>query len=102
MLSLACSSKQIQPVGIFCRFTGKCECIKLGEIIKKQDCYRVKFVFSCFDSVQTVFFACLWQDLQSTNLVEVCMALTVVSQIFPREMIPAVLPLIEDKLQHSK
>ncbi|GAB5572463.1 AP-4 complex subunit epsilon-1 isoform X1 [Prionailurus iriomotensis] len=41
-------------------------------------------------------------DLQSTNLVEVCMALTVVSQIFPREMIPAVLPLIEDKLQHSK
>ncbi|XP_055991374.1 AP-4 complex subunit epsilon-1 [Sorex fumeus] len=42
------------------------------------------------------------KDLQSTNLVEVCMALTVVSQIFPREMIPAVLPLVEDKLQHSK
>ncbi|XP_054944192.1 AP-4 complex subunit epsilon-1 isoform X6 [Physeter macrocephalus] len=42
------------------------------------------------------------KDLQSTNLVEVCMALTIVSQIFPREMIPAVLPLIEDKLQHSK
>nr|XP_045013286.1 AP-4 complex subunit epsilon-1 isoform X2 [Jaculus jaculus] len=42
------------------------------------------------------------KDLQSTNLVEVCMALTVVSQIFPREMIPAVLPLIEDKLQHPK
>nr|XP_019785011.2 AP-4 complex subunit epsilon-1 isoform X2 [Tursiops truncatus] len=42
------------------------------------------------------------RDLQSTNLVEVCMALTIVSQIFPREMIPAVLPLIEDKLQHSK
>uniref|UniRef100_A0A8C5X0Y6 Adaptor related protein complex 4 subunit epsilon 1 n=1 Tax=Malurus cyaneus samueli TaxID=2593467 RepID=A0A8C5X0Y6_9PASS len=42
------------------------------------------------------------KDLQSTNLVEVSMALTVVSQIFPREMIPAVLPLIEDKLQHSK
>ncbi|OCT86938.1 AP-4 complex subunit epsilon-1 [Xenopus laevis] len=42
------------------------------------------------------------KDLQSTNLVEVCMALTVVSQIFPKEMIPAALPLIEDKLQHSK
>ncbi|KAM6202876.1 AP-4 complex subunit epsilon-1 [Rhynchocyon petersi] len=42
------------------------------------------------------------KDLQSTNLVEVCMALTIVSQIFPREMIPAVLPLIEEKLQHSK
>ncbi|KAM4038210.1 AP-4 complex subunit epsilon-1 [Anomaloglossus baeobatrachus] len=42
------------------------------------------------------------KDLQSTNLVEMCMALTVVSQIFPREMIPAALPLIEDKLQHSK
>lgn len=50
----------------------------------------------------TVLFQWLWQDLQSTNLVEVCMALTIVSQIFPREMIPAVLPLIEDKLQHSK
>ncbi|KAJ6664102.1 hypothetical protein lerEdw1_008317 [Lerista edwardsae] len=42
------------------------------------------------------------KDLQSSNLMEVCMALTVASQIFPREMIPAVLPLIEDKLQHSK
>ncbi|XP_006001978.1 AP-4 complex subunit epsilon-1 [Latimeria chalumnae] len=42
------------------------------------------------------------KDLQSTNIIEVCMALTVASQIFPREMIPAVLPLIEDKLQHSK
>uniref|UniRef100_A0A670KJX8 AP-4 complex subunit epsilon n=1 Tax=Podarcis muralis TaxID=64176 RepID=A0A670KJX8_PODMU len=42
------------------------------------------------------------KDLQSTNLLEVCMALTVASQIFPPEMIPAVLPLIEDKLQHSK
>ncbi|XP_043933392.1 AP-4 complex subunit epsilon-1 isoform X2 [Protopterus annectens] len=42
------------------------------------------------------------KDLQSTNLVEVCIALTVVSQVFPRDMIPAVLPLIEDKLQHSK
>uniref|UniRef100_A0A6J0TDY9 AP-4 complex subunit epsilon-1 isoform X1 n=3 Tax=Pogona vitticeps TaxID=103695 RepID=A0A6J0TDY9_9SAUR len=42
------------------------------------------------------------KDLQSTNLMEVCMALTVASQIFPREMIPAVLPLVEDKLQHPK
>ncbi|XP_073509144.1 AP-4 complex subunit epsilon-1 isoform X1 [Phyllobates terribilis] len=42
------------------------------------------------------------KDLQSTNLVEMCMALTIVSQIFPREMIPAALPLIEDKLHHSK
>lgn len=30
------------------------------------------------------------------------MALTVVSQIFPKDMIPAVLPLVEDKLTHSK
>ncbi|XP_026565704.1 AP-4 complex subunit epsilon-1 [Pseudonaja textilis] len=42
------------------------------------------------------------KDLQSTNLMEVCMALTAASQLFPQEMIPAVLPLIEDKLQHSK
>ncbi|XP_007422248.1 AP-4 complex subunit epsilon-1 [Python bivittatus] len=42
------------------------------------------------------------KDLQSTNLMEVCMALTAASQLFPQEMIPAVLPLIEEKLQHSK
>ncbi|KAJ8417056.1 hypothetical protein AAFF_G00282830 [Aldrovandia affinis] len=42
------------------------------------------------------------KDLQSTNLIDVCMALTVVSQIFPKDMIPAVLPLVEDKLTHSK
>ncbi|XP_048471692.1 AP-4 complex subunit epsilon-1 [Rhincodon typus] len=42
------------------------------------------------------------KDLQSTNLLEVCMALTVASQLFPPEMIPAVLPLVEEKLQHSK
>lgn len=43
-----------------------------------------------------------FQDLQSTNLIEVCMALTVVSQIFPKEMIPAILPLVEEKLNHPK
>lgn len=42
------------------------------------------------------------KDLQSTNLLEVCMALTVGSQLFPLDMIPAVLPLVEEKLQHSK
>ncbi|KAJ0029447.1 hypothetical protein NQD34_004444 [Periophthalmus magnuspinnatus] len=42
------------------------------------------------------------KDLQSTNLIEVCMALTVVSQMFPKDMIPAILPLVEEKLNHSK
>ncbi|XP_026877219.2 AP-4 complex subunit epsilon-1 isoform X1 [Electrophorus electricus] len=42
------------------------------------------------------------KDLQSTNIIEVCMALTVVSQIFPKDMIPAVLPLVEEKLSHPK
>ncbi|XP_067827542.1 AP-4 complex subunit epsilon-1 [Heptranchias perlo] len=42
------------------------------------------------------------KDLQSINLLEVCMALTVASQLFPPDMIPAVLPLVEEKLQHSK
>uniref|UniRef100_A0A4W3KHW9 AP-4 complex subunit epsilon n=1 Tax=Callorhinchus milii TaxID=7868 RepID=A0A4W3KHW9_CALMI len=42
------------------------------------------------------------KDLQSSNLLEVCMALTVASQIFPPDMIPAVLPLVEEKLLHSK
>lgn len=59
-------------------------------------------VFAEFKSLRKNYLSFMEQDLQSTNLVEVCMALTVVSQIFPREMIPAVLPLIEDKLQHSK
>ncbi|KAK5902091.1 hypothetical protein CesoFtcFv8_007383 [Champsocephalus esox] len=42
------------------------------------------------------------KDLQSTNLIEVCMALTVVGQIFPKDMIPAILPLVEEKLNHPK
>ncbi|XP_035520863.1 AP-4 complex subunit epsilon-1 isoform X1 [Morone saxatilis] len=42
------------------------------------------------------------KDLQSSNLIEVCMALTVVSQMFPKDMIPAILPLVEDKLNHPK
>uniref|UniRef100_A0A8D3BYN9 AP-4 complex subunit epsilon n=1 Tax=Scophthalmus maximus TaxID=52904 RepID=A0A8D3BYN9_SCOMX len=42
------------------------------------------------------------KDLQSTNLIEVCMALTVVSQMFPKDMIPAILPLVEEKLNHPK
>ncbi|XP_016324404.1 AP-4 complex subunit epsilon-1 [Sinocyclocheilus anshuiensis] len=42
------------------------------------------------------------KDLQSTNLIEACMALTVVAQVFPKDMIPAVLPLVEDKLSHPK
>ncbi|XP_077568206.1 AP-4 complex subunit epsilon-1 [Stigmatopora nigra] len=42
------------------------------------------------------------KDLQSTNLIEVCMALTIVSQLFPRDMIPAILPLVEEKLTHPK
>ncbi|KAM6925669.1 AP-4 complex subunit epsilon-1 [Lycodopsis pacificus] len=42
------------------------------------------------------------KDLQSTNLIEVCMALTVVGQMFPKDMIPAILPLVEEKLNHPK
>uniref|UniRef100_A0AAY4ELC9 AP-4 complex subunit epsilon n=1 Tax=Denticeps clupeoides TaxID=299321 RepID=A0AAY4ELC9_9TELE len=42
------------------------------------------------------------KDLQSTNLIEVCMALTVVSQLFPKDMIPAILPLVEEKLTNPK
>uniref|UniRef100_A0A8C1JVN5 AP-4 complex subunit epsilon n=1 Tax=Cyprinus carpio TaxID=7962 RepID=A0A8C1JVN5_CYPCA len=38
------------------------------------------------------------KDLQSTNVIEAYMALTVVAQVFPKDMIPAVLPLLEDKL----
>ncbi|XP_030631531.1 AP-4 complex subunit epsilon-1 [Chanos chanos] len=42
------------------------------------------------------------KDLQSSNLIEVCMALTVVSQVFPKDMIPAILPVVEEKLTHPK
>ncbi|XP_006814481.1 AP-4 complex subunit epsilon-1-like, partial [Saccoglossus kowalevskii] len=42
------------------------------------------------------------KDLQSTNIVEVCIALTVVCKLINTEMIPAILPLVEEKLQHPK
>lgn len=56
---------------------------------------------SCVLGMKRLFNWC-FQDLQSTNLIEVCMALTVVSQIFPKDMIPAILPLVEEKLNNPK
>ncbi|XP_070546888.1 AP-4 complex subunit epsilon-1-like [Ptychodera flava] len=44
----------------------------------------------------------LQRDLRSTNIVEVCIALTAVSRLINTEMIAAILPLVEDKLQHTK
>ena len=42
------------------------------------------------------------QDLRSTNLLEVCTALAAASSLVSAEMMPAVIPVIEDKLTHSR
>ncbi|XP_035669970.1 AP-4 complex subunit epsilon-1-like isoform X1 [Branchiostoma floridae] len=42
------------------------------------------------------------KDLKSTNILHVCMGLTAVCALISTEMIPALLPMVEDKLQHPK
>eukprot|EP00049_Salpingoeca_infusionum_P018063 m.355581 g.355581 ORF g.355581 m.355581 type:complete len:1244 (+) comp17286_c0_seq1:170-3901(+) len=42
------------------------------------------------------------RDLKSTNVVEICMALTTICKLINAEMIPAVIHLVEEKLRHSR
>ncbi|KAL5019552.1 hypothetical protein ScPMuIL_002444 [Solemya velum] len=42
------------------------------------------------------------KDLKSSNLLDNCMALTAVCQLLNTEMIPMVLPLVEEKLTHPR
>ena len=44
----------------------------------------------------------LQKDLQSSNVVEVCTALTTIAKIMNAEMVPAVLPMVEEKCSHSR
>lgn len=44
----------------------------------------------------------LQRDLKSTNVVEICTALTTISRVMNSEMIPAVLPLVEEKCSHKR
>ncbi|XP_038078397.1 AP-4 complex subunit epsilon-1-like [Patiria miniata] len=44
----------------------------------------------------------LQRDLSSTNMLHNCMALTAVCKLIGSEMVPAVLPLVEEKLKHPK
>ncbi|KAK2188547.1 hypothetical protein NP493_129g04034 [Ridgeia piscesae] len=42
------------------------------------------------------------KDLRSTNVLEICTALTVITQLMSSEMVPPLLPLVQDKLSHPK
>ena len=42
------------------------------------------------------------QDLRSTDVLEVCTALTAITQLMSPEMIPPILPLVQEKLTHPK
>ncbi|XP_022109150.1 AP-4 complex subunit epsilon-1-like isoform X2 [Acanthaster planci] len=44
----------------------------------------------------------LQRDLTSTNMLHNCMALGAICQLIGPEMVPAILPLVEEKLKHSK
>ena len=44
----------------------------------------------------------LSQDLKSSNMLEVSMALIIICKLIGSEMIPPLLPLIQDKLLHPK
>jgi len=42
------------------------------------------------------------QDLKSTNIIEVSMAMNVICRLVTKEMIPAFIPLIQEKMVHPK
>jgi AP-4 complex subunit epsilon-1 len=42
------------------------------------------------------------RDLKSTNVVEICTALTAMARVMNAEMIPAVLPLVEKLASHGR
>ena len=42
------------------------------------------------------------QDLKSSNMLEVAMALIVICKLIGAEMIPPLLPLVQDKMMHPK
>eukprot|EP00040_Diaphanoeca_grandis_P011727 m.60127 g.60127 ORF g.60127 m.60127 type:complete len:1231 (-) comp22804_c1_seq1:183-3875(-) len=44
----------------------------------------------------------LQRDLKSSNVVEICTALTTIARVMNAEMIPAVLPLVEEKCNHPR
>jgi vesicle coat complex subunit len=42
------------------------------------------------------------RDLKSSNVVEICTALTAMARVMNAEMIPAVLPLVEKLVSHNR
>lgn len=104
--------KEIMVRAIYCEMLGYeasfsyIHAIKLaqqGSVLDKRVGYlAVSLFLSENDELLLLLVNTVLKDLQSTNLIEVCMALTVVSQMFPKDMIPAILPLVEEKLTHPK
>uniref|UniRef100_A0A4W5RCD3 AP-4 complex subunit epsilon n=1 Tax=Hucho hucho TaxID=62062 RepID=A0A4W5RCD3_9TELE len=104
--------KEIMVRAIYCEMLGYqasfsyIHAIKLaqqGSVLEKRVGYlAVSLFLKETDEFLLLLVNTVLKDLQSTNLIEVCMALTVVSQMFPKDMIPAILPVVEEKLTHPK
>ncbi|KAJ8002541.1 hypothetical protein DPEC_G00159980 [Dallia pectoralis] len=104
--------KEIMVRAIYCEMLGYqasisyIHAIKLaqqGSVLEKRLGYlAVSLFLNESDEFLLLLVNTVLKDLQSTNLNEVCMALTAVSQMFPKDMIPAILPFVEEKLTHSK
>ncbi|KAM4619255.1 AP-4 complex subunit epsilon-1 [Polymixia lowei] len=104
--------KELMVRGIYCEMLGYeasfsyIHAIKLaqqGTVLEKRVGYlAVSLFLNESHELLLLLVNTVLKDLQSTNLIEVCMALTVVSQMFPKDMIPAILPLVEEKLTHPK
>ncbi|KAK6309372.1 hypothetical protein J4Q44_G00208350 [Coregonus suidteri] len=104
--------KEIMVRAIYCEMLGYqasfsyIHAIKLaqqGSVLEKRVGYlAVSLFLNETDEFLLLLVNTVLKDLQSTNLIDVCMALTVVSQVFPRDMIPAILPVVEEKLTHPK
>uniref|UniRef100_A0A3B3U3P4 AP-4 complex subunit epsilon n=1 Tax=Poecilia latipinna TaxID=48699 RepID=A0A3B3U3P4_9TELE len=103
--------KELMVRAIYCEMLGYgvsfsyIHAIKLaqqGNVLEKRVYLAVSLFLNEGHELLLLLVNTVLKDLQSTNLIEVCMALTVVSQMFPKDMIPAILPLVEEKLNHPR
>ena len=58
-----------------------------------------KHNMKCYVSLTVVLF---YQDLESTNILVVCSALTVISRVIGADMVPVFVPLVRKKLTHTR
>ena len=64
--------------------------------------YGVSLYVCRYALCERIIVVFLFQDLKSANIIEVSMAMNVICRLVTKEMIPAFVPLIQEKMVHPK